>query len=505
MSEQNNQKKPKSGIQPTREENYPTWYQEVIKAADLAESSPVRGCMVIKPWGMALWENIRDELDKRFKETGHVNAYFPLLIPVSYLEKEATHVDGFAKECAVITHHRLEDDGEGGLKPGGKLEEPLVIRPTSETIIGEMYSKWVQSYRDLPILINQWANVVRWEMRTRLFLRTTEFLWQEGHTVHATKEEAIEETEKMHQVYQDFAHDFMAIPVIGGEKTPDERFPGAVQTHTIEAMMQDRKALQAGTSHFLGQNFAKASNIEFTDEDGELKTAWTTSWGVSTRLIGGLIMTHSDDDGLVLPPKIAPQHVMICPMIKKNADSSELIDYCNKIKADLEKQSYNNVPVRVDVDTRAIKGGGKLWKYIKQGVPICIEIGNRDIKNDSVFVCYRDKGPGAKASLSRQEFIDSTVSELERIQTTLLSRATEHRDQHSKEISSLEEFQEYFKKDPKAGFAYCYFDIAHDIESLCKKLKVSARCIPESTKADRGPCIFGGKNPGHKVIFAKSY
>ena len=309
--------KPKTAITPTREENYPEWYQQVIKAADLAESSPVRGCMVIKPWGYAIWENIQKELDRRFKATGHKNAYFPLFIPVRYLQKEAEHVDGFAKECAVVTHSRLEADENGQLQPAGELDEPLIVRPTSETIIGELFAKWVQSYRDLPLLINQWANVVRWEMRTRLFLRTAEFLWQEGHTVHATKEDAMKETLQMLDIYTDFSEKYLAMPVIAGEKTEAERFPGAESTFSIEAMMQDKKALQAGTSHFLGQNFAKSSEIKFLNKDSQEEYAWTTSWGVSTRLVGGLIMAHSDDDGLVLPPAIAPAHVVIIPVTPK--------------------------------------------------------------------------------------------------------------------------------------------------------------------------------------------
>jgi prolyl-tRNA synthetase len=313
-------KQAKTAISPTREENYPEWYQQVVRAAELAENSDVRGCMVIKPWGYALWENIRTALDVYFKATGHSNAYFPLFIPLSYLEKEAEHVDGFAKECAVVTHHRLEAGPNGKLIPAGELDEPLVVRPTSETIIGATYAKWVQSYRDLPILINQWANVVRWEMRTRLFLRTAEFLWQEGHTVHETKEEAWEETVKMLNVYKQFAEEYMAMPVLTGEKTAGERFPGAVNTLCIEAMMQDCKALQAGTSHFLGQNFAKSSGIQYQSREGQLETAWTTSWGVSTRLIGGMIMTHADDDGMVMPPKLAPSHVVVLPIIRTDAD-----------------------------------------------------------------------------------------------------------------------------------------------------------------------------------------
>ncbi|MCC7299933.1 MAG: proline--tRNA ligase, partial [Verrucomicrobia bacterium] len=337
-------KQVKTAISPTREENYPEWYQQVVRAAELAENSDVRGCMVIKPWGYALWENIRTALDGYFKATGHMNAYFPLFIPLSYLEKEAEHVDGFAKECAVVTHHRLEAGPDGKLIPAGKLEEPLVVRPTSETIIGATYAKWVQSYRDLPILINQWANVVRWEMRTRLFLRTAEFLWQEGHTVHETKEEAWDETVKMLHVYKQFAEEYMAMPVLIGEKTAGERFPGAVNTLCIEALMQDCKALQAGTSHFLGQNFAAASGIKFQSREGREEIAWTTSWGVSTRLIGGMIMTHADDDGMVMPPRLAPSHVVILPILRKDSDEAAILKYCNETAAMLRAQSYAGRP-----------------------------------------------------------------------------------------------------------------------------------------------------------------
>jgi prolyl-tRNA synthetase len=341
------QAKAQSAISPTREEDYPEWYQQVIKAADLAESSPVRGCMVIKPWGYALWENIQKSLDRMFKDTGHVNAYFPLFIPLSFFEKEAEHVEGFAKECAVVTHHRLEPKEGGGLQPTGELEEPLIVRPTSETIIGAMFAKWSQSYRDLPLLINQWANVVRWEMRTRLFLRTAEFLWQEGHTAHATAEEAREETMRMLDVYERFAHDYMAMPVIKGAKCSWERFPGAVDTYAIEAMMQDRKALQAGTSHFLGQNFAHSSGIKFQSKEGREEYAWTTSWGVSTRLIGGLIMTHSDDDGFVLPPMLAPRQAVISPIYRNDEERSTVLSWCQSLAKELRAQSFGDGRVEV--------------------------------------------------------------------------------------------------------------------------------------------------------------
>ncbi|HVS24122.1 MAG TPA: aminoacyl--tRNA ligase-related protein, partial [Gammaproteobacteria bacterium] len=355
--------KAKTAITPTRAENYAEWYQQVIAGADLAENSPVRGCMIIRPWGYALWENMQRALDDMIKATGHQNAYFPLFIPLSFLQKEAAHVEGFAKECAVVTHHRLEAGPDGKLVPSGELEEPLIVRPTSETIIGDAFARWVQSYRDLPLLINQWANIVRWEMRTRLFLRTTEFLWQEGHTAHATREEAVAETMRMLDVYATFAEDWMAVPVIKGEKTEGERFPGADSTFTIEAMMQDRKALQAGTSHFLGQNFARASNIQFLDRNGGHQHAWTTSWGVTTRLIGALLMTHSDDDGFVLPPKLAPQHVVIVPIFRSDDEKPRVLDYCRKLAAELRAQRYADAPVRVLVDEREERGGEKVWSW----------------------------------------------------------------------------------------------------------------------------------------------
>src|SRR6187397_2578669 len=398
-------KQPQSAISPTRAENFPEWYQQVVKAADLAENSDVRGCMVIKPWGYAIWENMQRRLDAMFKATGHENAYFPLFIPLSFLEKEAAHVEGFAKECAIVTHHRLVQAADGKLvpDPASKLEEPLIVRPTSETIIGAMYAKWVQSYRDLPILINQWANVVRWEMRTRLFLRTAEFLWQEGHTAHATAQEAQEETMKMLGVYADFAENWMAMPVIQGEKTAGERFPGAVSTYAIEAMMQDRKALQAGTSHFLGQNFSKAQDIKFQDQNGTIQYAWTTSWGVSTRLVGALLMTHSDDDGLVLPPRLAPKHVVLLPIYRSDEEKSQVLAYVNSLKAELEAQDFADGKVRVMIDDRDIRGGDKNWYHVKRGVPLRAEIGPKDIAKNGVFLARRDTGE--KAGVERSQLV----------------------------------------------------------------------------------------------------
>jgi len=505
--------KPQTAITPTRADNYQDWYQEVIKAADLAENSDVRGCMVIKPWGYALWENIQRVLDGMFKDTGHVNAYFPLFIPVSYLEKEAAHVEGFAKECAVVTHHRLEAR-DGKLVPVGELEEPLVVRPTSETIIGASFARWVQSYRDLPLLINQWANIVRWEMRTRLFLRTTEFLWQEGHTAHATREEAVEETMKMLGVYAEFAEQWMAMPVIQGEKTAGERFPGAVQTFCIEAMMQDRKALQAGTSHFLGQNFSKASGIQFTDANNVPTHAWTTSWGVSTRLIGGMIMTHADDDGLICPPKLAPTQVVILPTGKPE-ERQRVIEWCRALERDLKARTFAGTPVRVHVDERDLGGGIKVWQWIKKGVPIRLEIGPRDIDKDSVFLGRRDKGPKEKVSMLRGEFVAQVDAMLQEIQDALFARALAFRKEHTREIDTKDDFYAFFADPPKkqandptpihAGFALAHFNGDPALEAKIKEdLKVTVRCIPLGG-GEPGTCPFTGQPSKQRVVWAKAY
>lgn len=503
--------KERTAIQPTRQENYAEWYQEVIRAADLAEHSAVRGCMVIKPWGYAIWENMQRVLDSMLKKTGHQNAYFPLFIPLSFLQKEAEHVEGFAKECAVVTHHRLEKNQEGKLVPAGELEEPLVVRPTSETIIGDAFSKWITSYRDLPLLINQWANVVRWEMRTRMFLRTTEFLWQEGHTAHATKEQAQEETKLMLDVYTQFAHDFLAIPVIKGEKTASERFPGAVSTYCIEAMMQDRKALQAGTSHFLGQNFAKASQILFQDPQGESQFAWTTSWGVTTRLIGALVMTHSDDDGLVLPPKIASSQIVLLPVIHKEEKREEVLNYCRFLAEELRGLSYAGRPLEVIIDTRDLRGGEKLWSWIKKGIPIRIEVGPRDIEQDLLPLSRRDCPHREKKTFSKQELLSSIRDILDSIQDTLLQRASDFRNTHTHKIDTKEDFYAFFTpKNPKnpeihAGFALTHFSEDSDIEEKIKQdLGVTIRCIPLDEE-EEGTCPFTGKKSTRRVIFAKSY
>ena len=430
---------------------------------------------------------------------------------MSYLEKEAAHVEGFAKECAVVTHHRLEPDGEGGLRPAGPLEEPLVVRPTSETIIGEMYSKWIQSYRDLPILINQWANVVRWEMRTRLFLRTAEFLWQEGHTAHATQAEAEEETRKMLDVYADFAENWMAMPVIKGEKTAEERFPGAVATYSIEAMMQDRKALQAGTSHFLGQNFSRAQEIKFQDETGQEAYAWTTSWGVSTRLVGGLIMTHGDDDGMIVPPRLAPQHVVILPVLRGDDSSAAVMEYCHTLKSQIEAESFNGQPVRVTLDARDIRGGEKTWQHIKRGVPLRVEIGPRDMEGDHCFVGRRDQPPKQKESIPRAQFVSTLAEQLQNMQQQLFDRALQAREEATRDIDNLDEFRDFFTpKNPEqpeihGGLARCHFSEGEEMSAILKELKVSLRCVPLESEREDGECIFS-KRPSHRrAIFAKAY
>lgn len=500
-----------NAISPKRTENYPEWYQEVIKAADLAENSPVRGCMVIKPWGYALWENMQAVLDGMFKETGHVNAYFPLLIPLSFLEKEAEHVEGFAKECAVVTHHRLKAGPDGKLRPDptSQLEEPHVIRPTSETIIGHMYAKWVKSYRDLPILMNQWCNVMRWEMRTRIFLRTSEFLWQEGHTVHASEQEARAETLRMLDVYEKFAQEYMAMPVIKGTKTPDERFPGAVETYTIEALTQDKKALQAGTSHFLGQNFAAASGIKFQNKDGVVETAWTTSWGVSTRLIGGLIMTHSDDDGLVLPPKLAPCHVIIIPIYRDESERGSVIEYAEKLQKELRSQSFDGRAVRVKIDDRDMRGGDKAWQAIKQGVPVRVEIGPRDIAKNEVFVGRRDFKPKDKSGVAFAQFVETLPAVLNEIQNNLFERAKQFRDSSIVKINSLAEFDAFFaakgEHEHAPGFAAVHWNEAAMGHESFARLKVTPRCIPLDGEEEAGTCIFTGLPSKKRVLFAKSY
>ena len=506
-------KKGKTGISPTRDDNYAEWYQQVVRAADLAENSPVRGCMVIKPWGYALWENMQAILDRMFKDTGHKNAYFPLFIPLSFLEKEADHVDGFAKECAVVTHHRLIAGPEGGLiaDPAAKLEEPLVVRPTSETIIGSSFSSWINSYRDLPLLINQWANVVRWELRTRLFLRTAEFLWQEGHTAHATEAEAREHTLRMLDVYADFAENSLAVPVIKGRKTEAERFPGAVDTWCIEAMMQDRKALQAGTSHFLGQNFARASNIKFQSKEETEEFAWTTSWGVSTRLVGALVMTHSDDDGLVVPPRVAPSHVVILPIVRGDEGRAEVAEAVEKLAARLREQTYAGDRLRVEVDDRDVRGGEKNWTWIKRGVPLRVEVGPRDVADGTVMVARRDQGARDKQSMASEEFVANVGDVLASVQASLLERARERRSEHTREIDSWEDFLAFYRpKNPQkpeihGGFALSHWCGSTRCEQKANDKKVTIRCIPHDAVEQAGKCVVCGEASARRVLFAKSY
>ncbi len=504
-------KQNQNAISPTREQDYPEWYQQVIKAADMAERSPVRGCMVIKPWGYALWENIVSQMDRMFKATGVRNAYFPLFIPIGFLEKEAEHVEGFAKECAVVTHHRLEQGDQGGLVPGAPLTEPLVVRPTSETIIGDSFSKWINSYRDLPLLINQWANVVRWEMRTRIFLRTSEFLWQEGHTAHASDTEAIERTLMMLKLYTRMVQDDLAIPVIEGRKTEAERFPGAVDTFCIEAMMQDRKALQAGTSHFLGQNFARASNISFqTETEGE-DFAWTTSWGTSTRLIGGLIMTHGDDDGLIMPPRVAPSHVVLLPIYRKPDERQKVMKYVNDLATNIRQIPYAGRGLVVEIDDRDI-GGARGWDWIKKGIPLRVEIGPRDMANDAVFMARRDKPHRDKTVVPRTEFLSQLPAMLDEIQDELFQRALRFRDNNTRFIDELNDFYAWFtpknseKPEIHGGFAMSHWCGDGNCEATVKEdLNVTIRCIPLAAEQEAGKCICCGKPSDRRVVFAKAY
>lgn len=500
-----------SAISPTRQQDYPEWYQQVVKAADLAENSPVRGCMVIKPWGFGIWEKLQAEMDRRIKATGHDNAYFPLFIPLSFLQREAQHVEGFAKECAVVTHHRLELR-DGKLVPTGELEEPLIVRPTSETIIGESFAKWVQSYRDLPLLINQWCNVVRWEMRTRLFLRTSEFLWQEGHTAHATYQEALEETMRMFEVYRSFAEDVLAMPVIPGEKPAMERFPGAEKSFTVEAMMQDRKALQAGTSHYLGQNFARACGIKFLDQAGEIQYAHTTSWGTSTRMVGGLIMTHSDDDGLRLPPRVAPKHIVICPVVPKPELESKVLEYAQNIAALFQNATIFGDPLIAFVDKREMRGGDKYWHWVKRGIPLIIEVGPRDIDSNSVVMYRRDKPSKQKINLAKTELVEKSLAIMSEMQKGYLESARAYRDQYMEtNISGLEEFKKFFtpkseeKPEIHGGFVKAKWSEDPASAELLADLKVTIRCLPLEQDGKSGKCVLTGKPASKTAIFAKAY
>lgn len=500
-----------NAINPSREQDYPEWFQQIIKHSDMAENSPVRGCMVIKPWGYGVWENIQKQLDERIKRTGHQNAYFPLFIPISFLEKEAAHVEGFAKECAVVTHHRLEEK-DGKLVPTGELEEPLIVRPTSETIIGESFSRWVESYRDLPLLINQWANVVRWEMRPRIFLRTTEFLWQEGHTVHATEQEAIEETLKMLEVYRELLEEILAVPVILGEKSPGERFPGAVSTYTLEAMMQDRKALQAGTSHYLGQNFAKASNIRFSNKEGQTQYAYTTSWGVTTRMIGALLMCHGDDDGVRLPPRIAPKQVVILPVVPKPEQEAEVFAYADAIAERLQKCQFYGQNVSVYVDKRDKRGGEKNWEWIKKGVPLRIEVGPRDLEAQCMMIARRDMPHKDKAKVAFDGVGEAVLNMLQGIQSNMYDIAARFRDSNIRtDITTFDQLKAFFtpknadRPEIHGGFVLAKWCGDVETEKMLEELKISIRCLPLKQSGTEGTCILTGKKATIDAIFAKSY
>lgn len=486
---------------PTRAEDYSGWYNELVKQADLAENSDVRGCMVIKPYGYAIWEKMQAILDKKFKETGHKNAYFPLFIPKSYLSKEASHVEGFAKECAVVTHHRLMNDPVTGgvvVDPTAKLEEELIVRPTSETIIWNTYRKWVQSYRDLPILVNQWANVVRWEMRTRIFLRTAEFLWQEGHTAHATEEEAVLETKQMIEVYADFAENYMAMPVIKGVKTESERFAGALDTFCIEAMMQDGKALQAGTSHFLGQNFAKVFDVKFSDNNNKQEYVWGTSWGVSTRLMGGLIMAHSDDDGLVLPPALAPIQVVAVPIHKTDEQLEAISEKLNGLGTELK-----GLGVDFEFDKRTThKPGWKFAEYELKGVPLRIAMGPRDLENGTVELARRDTKE--KQTVKFEDLTTVIPQLLAEIQQSIYNKARTYRDEHITKVDSYEEMKDVLEN--KGGFVSAHWDGTTETEeTIQEELKATIRCIPLDNPLEEGKCIYTGKPSKQRVLFAKSY
>ena len=488
-------------VLPKRSEDYSLWYNELVKKADLAENSAVRGCMIIKPYGFSIWEKMQRELDDMFKETGHQNAYFPLFIPKSYLSKEADHVEGFAKECAVVTHYRLKNDENGKgivVDPDAKLEEELIVRPTSETIIWNTYKNWVQSYRDLPLLINQWANVVRWEMRTRLFLRTAEFLWQEGHTAHATKKEAIEETEQMINIYAEFAEEFMALPVIKGLKSESERFAGALETYCIEGLMQDGKALQAGTSHFLGQNFAKAFDVKFATKEGKQEYVWGTSWGVSTRLMGALVMAHSDDEGLVLPPRLAPIQVVIVPIYKTDEEQQKIAEVAENLKKSLKKK---RITVKFD-DRDTHKPGFKFAEWELKGVPLRIAIGPRDLENGTVELARRDTKEKQTVNI---EGIESIIEDtLELIQENIYKKAKDFRTENTYEVNTYEEFKSQLEKT--GGFISAHWDgTAETEEKIKEETKATIRCIPLDAKEENGKCIYSGKPSNKRVLFAKAY
>ncbi|MEN3163314.1 proline--tRNA ligase [Tistrella mobilis] len=501
----------KTAIRISRAEDFPAWFQEVVKEAEMAEPSGVRGCMVIRPWGYGVWEQIQKRFDQRIRETGHQNCYFPIFIPLDLIEKEAAHVEGFAKEMAVVTHHRLVQK-DGKLVPDGQLEVPLVVRPTSETVIGEAFARWIRSYRDLPLKINQWANVVRWEMRPRVFLRTSEFLWQEGHTAHATREEAMDETATMLEVYREVVEDWLAVPVIPGEKPESERFPGAVETHCIEAMMQDGKALQAGTSHFLGQNFSRAANIQFQTKDGGLEFAYTTSWGVSTRLIGALIMTHSDDDGLRLPPAVAPAQIVILPIIRDEASEAQVMPAVEALAKRLSGERYLDLPVRVEVDRRDMNAGEKRWSWIKRGVPVILEVGPRDVASGSVAVTERTALDQKKAFLPQDELVSGISDRLAAIHKRLYDEAAAFRETRIRtDITDYEAFRAFFSKEGSdftggLGFVRAPWCGTRESEAKLDDLGVTIRCLPYDQGDVAGKaCVLTGAPATVEAIFAKSY
>jgi prolyl-tRNA synthetase len=502
---------------------FPQWYQAVVREADLAEPSPVRGAMIIKPWGYGIWEEMQRDLDRRIKETGHENCYFPLFIPLSFIAREAEHVEGFAKEMAVVTHHRLKNiDGKLQPDPDAKLEEPLIVRPTSETIIGDAFSRWIKSYRDLPVLINQWANIVRWEMRTRLFLRTSEFLWQEGHTAHADEKSAMEETLRMLGVYRDFSEQVLAIPVIAGEKPENERFPGAEHTYSIEAMMQDGKALQAGTSHYLGQNFARAQNIRFQNDAGELSWCYTTSWGLTTRMIGGIVMTHGDDDGLRLPPAVAPRQVVIVPILRDKPEDSAVLEYCSKLVSELQVQTALTGRIRVLLDTKPVKSAEKRWNWVRRGAPIIVEIGPRDAAGGQVTFMRRDElYDGSKvrsSSVPRDDFIALVPKILEEMQARLFREAKARLDANIVTgIKTFAELAEYFgagaeedegsefKGWVRASWSRPEGAALEKFDNQLKQLKLTLRNVPEDQPASPGPCIFTGSPGKEEILIARAY
>lgn len=507
----------KHALSVTRDQDFAAWYQAVISEADMAEESGVRGCMVIRPWGYGIWERMQKLLDDRIKATGHENCYFPLFIPLSYFEKEAEHVDGFAKEMAVVTHHRLiQKDGRLVPDPDAKLEEPLVVRPTSETVIGAAFSRWVQSWRDLPVLINQWANVVRWEMRTRMFLRTAEFLWQEGHTAHATVDEAMEETLKMLEVYRSFAEDCVALPVIAGEKPENERFPGAVATYSIEAMMQDGKALQAGTSHFLGTTFSAAQNIKFQNAEGQQELAQTTSWGVSTRMIGGLIMVHGDDDGLRVPPRVAPYQIVVVPMLRDNDEDQAILDYCGELVASLNALDAFREPVRALLDKRPAKAATKRWGWVKKGAPIVIEVGGRDVAGGNVSVIrrdrlYREDGKLDSAVLEKGDFVRGAVAMLDDIQASLFADAKARLDDNiDRSVTTLDGLKAFFDASKKPGWAEVQWskptgEALDKVVQWLKGEKLTLRNVPLDAAAADGACVFTGEKAVERVLVGRSY